>query len=62
MSYHERLAQPLAEIVGADASEVIAMNSLTANLHFMLVSFYRPIANARPCCSSGTRFLRSLCG
>jgi kynureninase len=46
MSYHERLAQPLAEIVGADAGEVIAMNSLTANLHLMLVSFYRP-AGAR---------------
>jgi len=42
MTYHERLAEPLAGLVGAGAGEVIAMNSLTANLHLMLVSFYRP--------------------
>jgi kynureninase len=42
MTYHERLAAPLGRLVGAQPHEVIAMNSLTANLHLMLVSFYRP--------------------
>ncbi len=42
MPYHELLREPLAEIVGAKPSEVVAMNSLTANLHLMMVSFYVP--------------------
>ncbi|NJB70739.1 kynureninase [Saonia flava] len=40
--YHERLAEPLSEIVGAKTEEVSVMNTLTANLHFLMVSFYRP--------------------
>lgn len=42
VSYHEELAPALARLVGASTHEVVAMNSLTTNLHLMMVSFYRP--------------------
>jgi kynureninase len=44
MPYHEQVREGLAHIAGALPSEVVAMNSLTANLHFLMVSFYRPTA------------------
>jgi kynureninase len=40
--YHERLAKPLGKIMGARPSEITVMNTLTVNLHLLMVSFYRP--------------------
>ena len=45
MPYHERLTDSLARLAGAKPSEVVAMGSLTGNLHTLLASFYRPSAD-----------------
>ncbi|SDR95049.1 Kynureninase [Formosa sp. Hel1_31_208] len=42
LNYHEYLTDTMAEIVGAKPIEVVVMNSLTTNLHLMMVSFYKP--------------------
>lgn len=44
LSYHEYLTDKTAKIVGAKTGEVVNMNSLTVNLHLMMVTFYRPTA------------------
>jgi kynureninase len=42
LNYHKQLLSPLASILGAKEVEITVMNSLTVNLHLLMVSFYKP--------------------
>lgn len=42
MPYHEFLTDTMAKVVGAKPIEVVIMNTLTTNLHLLMVSFYQP--------------------
>lgn len=44
LPYHEFLTDTMAKIVGAKPIEVVVMNTLTTNLHLLMVSFYQPTA------------------
>ncbi len=43
--YHEFLRDSTARLINAKPEEVVVMNSLTANIHFLMVSFYRPTSS-----------------
>jgi len=40
--YHKHLRKGLAHLTGGKAQEVVAMNTLTTNLHILLTTFYQP--------------------
>ncbi len=65
LPYHESFRERGSRLVGARPVEVVYMNTLTANLHFLMASFYRPESNRTkilsdsPCFPSDTYALRS---
>ena len=56
MPYHEFLTESYAKIVGSKPTEVVAMNTLTVNLHLMMVSFYKPKENRHKIIIEGDAF------
>lgn len=56
MYYHHFLTEKAAKVVGAKPKEVVVMNNLTANLHLMMVSFYRPTKQRYKIMMEGSAF------
>jgi kynureninase len=56
LGYHKRLTATLSAIVGAHENEVSVMNSLTVNLHLLMVSFYKPTTKRYKILMEGSAF------
>ena len=56
LRYHKGLTKTLASVVGAKDDEVTVMNSLTVNLHLLMVSFYKPTNNKHKILMEGGAF------
>jgi len=56
VSYHRNATAALAALTGAKPSEVVAMNTLTVNLHVLMTSFYRPAGRRRKILIESTAF------
>lgn len=55
-SYHKTVVDQLCHIVGALPHEVVAMNSLTVNLHLLMTSLYRPVGKRQKVLLAGREF------
>jgi kynureninase len=56
LSYHRLAAAGFASLTGAVELEVVAMNTLTVNLHVLMASFYRPAGDRRKILVESTAF------
>jgi kynureninase len=56
MPYHRFATKGLAYLTGAQENEVVAMNTLTVNLHVLMTTFYRPEAKRNKIIIESTAF------